>query len=36
MSLGAPTVDVAGLADLDRLLKALGLPPPVSEKLPPK
>ena len=25
MSLGPPTVDVAGLADLDRLLKALGL-----------
>ena len=25
MSLGTPTIDVAGLADLDRLLKALGL-----------
>ena len=25
MSLGAPTIDIAGLADLDRLLKALGL-----------
>src|ERR1700728_2667607 len=25
MSLGAPTVDAVGLADLDRLLKALGL-----------
>jgi hypothetical protein len=25
MSLGAPTIDVAGLTDLDRLLKALGL-----------
>src|SRR6185437_4037255 len=38
MSLGPPTIDIAGLADLDRLLKAFGLrracsgePPPTKE-----
>src|SRR6202034_1749239 len=34
MSLGPPTIDVAGLADLDRLLKALGLRRPCSDELP--
>src|ERR1700742_1561091 len=32
MSLGTPTIDVAGLADLDRLLKALGLRRPCSDE----
>jgi len=35
MSLGAPTIDVAGLADLDRLLKALGLRRTCSDEPPP-
>jgi len=35
MSLGAPTVDAAGLADLDRLLKALGLRRTCSDEPPP-
>src|SRR5271157_5846853 len=34
MSLGAPTVDVAGLACLDRLLKAFGLRRPCSDEPP--
>jgi hypothetical protein len=35
MSLGPPTVDIAGLTDLDRLLKALGLRRGCSAELPP-
>src|SRR5215213_10296892 len=35
MSLSTPTIDVAGLADLDRLLKALGLRRTCSDELPP-
>jgi hypothetical protein len=34
MSLGTPTVDVVGLADLDRLLKALGLRRTCSDEPP--
>src|ERR1700742_4779304 len=35
MSFGAPTPDVAGLAELDRLLRARGLRRPCSDELPP-
>src|ERR1700722_5641793 len=34
LSLGAPTIVIAGLADLDRLLKALGLQRTCSDELP--
>ena len=34
MSFGRPTVDIAGLADLDRLLKAVGLRRPCSDETP--
>ena len=35
MRLGAPTVDIAGLTDHDRLLKALGLRRTCSDEPPP-